>query len=212
MITIDLANLQAKPSSLELAAMRGMAIQSYANLEQSLCAIFATTLGTKIERAAIVFFKINNARSRNDMLEKLLKRHAGDAYSCFWNSVTSHLRCLDQKRNEIVHWHEAMDFTSEDGKTARIAMTLIPPNYWAASDAKIQINDLGDFLNKCDFFSRLLNMFSARALDATGNPALHNDATWQKIFHEPVIYPPPASHPLLQMPKAPEPPPQSSVA
>jgi hypothetical protein len=88
-----------------LPLSRALAIQAYATLEFSLSTIFAQWLGTSVDVAGLVFFRITNTHARNRILDDLKKKRLESNYNLFWNSLLSLIRTIDQRRNEIVHWH-----------------------------------------------------------------------------------------------------------
>jgi hypothetical protein len=68
--------------------LRGRAINEYANVEQSLCRLFGTLLGTDLQLGAIVFYRITNTHSRNQILDDLLAEKHGLTYESYWSGVT----------------------------------------------------------------------------------------------------------------------------
>ena len=84
---------------------RASAIQAYAALERSLSFLFAQWLGTPIDVAGLVFFRITSTHARNRILDDLKKKKLENQYNLFWNSLLALTRTIDQRRNEIVHWH-----------------------------------------------------------------------------------------------------------
>jgi hypothetical protein len=200
---IDLEQVFAESSQDPFWAIRGKAIQSYANLEQSLCRLFANFSGMPMDVAAIVFFKIVNAGTLHGILEKLLKKKHGATYSIFWNSYAKTIRQVTEVRNHVVHWN--VSTTIDDSGFS--GLSLIPPNIWEYgpnSPAPITTADLLEFITQCDFLTRLGNMFH---MILTPHIVAGMDAgtvqTWRDIFLQPVTYPPPGNHPLC--PKTPVP-------
>jgi hypothetical protein len=103
--------------------------------------------------AATLFYRNANARSRNEILSRLFEKRYGDAgYGPFWESAIKRVDGLDRRRNEIVHWHEAIDFF-EGGQ---IRPNLIAGNYWdrAANSRSLGIEELNAFarLRLCQWF------------------------------------------------------------
>jgi RecB family exonuclease len=90
---------------------RANAIQAYAKLEFSLSIVFSRLLGTQPDIAGLVFFRITNTYQRNGILEDLKKHRFGNEYNLFWNSIMKIIRQIDQRRNEIVHWHVVNDLS-----------------------------------------------------------------------------------------------------
>lgn len=188
---------------------RANAIQAFASLEFSLSIVFSRWLGTAPELGGLVFFRIINTHSRNRILDDLKETHFPDQYSLFWNSLLKLIRQIDQRRNEIVHWHvvNTIDLDLPHKEASRL--TLSPPTGWTSkSTASINEDDLEKFIRKCNFVARLATMFSflkTEHAEALGE-------TWLDIFQRPIVYPPPDTHPLSPNYKTPESTPQFSGA
>lgn len=181
---------------------RAKAINDYAHYETALLFLFSHFLGAAIDYAGIPFFQLNNAHARIIILDKLLKKKYGNTYNKFWDSLGGTLRELDVERNHIVHW--VTQATIKDGKVVDIG--LIAPNVldWRPGHPRIDLDRLNAFMEQCAFFSQLLAKFWS---------LLHGQKlpdAWRDIFQQPVVYPPPESHPLYKKPLEFETPPQSS--
>ena len=87
MATIQLEDAIKLAATDEFWALRGKAIQGYANLEQALAMLFAILAGTDSDTANIIFFKITNADARNKIIEKLFQKKLGDQHNLFRNSL-----------------------------------------------------------------------------------------------------------------------------
>jgi hypothetical protein len=199
---------------------RAQAINAYAAVEQSLCRLFGSLIGTNLKLAAVVFYRITNTHSRNRIIDDLLNERHGKAYEAYWNGIPNTpnrngmftiIRQLDQSRNEIVHWHMSSKFVPGTIEPSEIG--LMKPDVWPISydpdNRTISSNDLVEFIWKADFASRSLNMFFLYLQGSLGAPnPLH--ATWREIFGQPAFYPPPDTNPLSRNWKAPQTPPQSS--
>jgi hypothetical protein len=212
MVTVDLG----VPIAPDLQIARANAIQAYANMEQSLCTLFAYLLATVPEKAGVVFFRITNTNSRNNILSSLLGLMHESRFDAFWYGAQGQLgilkliRQLDQRRNEIVHWH-VVDNIDLEKQTRQ--QTLAPPNFWALAKnmgSAISITDLVEFCTKADFVQRLLIMFWVIQTQPATNLPEPERQTWLDIFARPIAYPPPDTHPLSRNYKAPQTPPQSS--
>jgi len=175
---------------------RAIAIQAYANLEVSLTLLFAKLLGIEADLAGLVLYRIASTHTRTRILRDLYSKKHGEAYSPFWKSLLSFIRTLDQRRNEIVHWHVVNNINLALNHKDASRLSLAPPTGWAMqSTASIAETELKDFVQRCDFAHRLLNMFSVVLHD----PVVTADVRerWLKIFEEPVTYPPSDTHPLF---------------
>ena len=186
--------------SRDFLIARATAISRYAILENSLASFFSSLMGTSEDIAGITFFRINNARSRIAILERLLKKKYEDKFNSYWNSLAKHLRNLDGTRNNIVHW-ATETYINTDLPTAQqvTSLKLIPPNFWdrTQNSPDITLNELYDFILKCDFFARLINIFN---WDVNGNPYApqkHIPNSNDEMYSQPISYPPPDDHPLL---------------
>jgi hypothetical protein len=203
---IDLGEASRKSAEDDFWAIRGKAIQAYANLEQSLAQLFAGLSDMKIDVAQIIFFKITSADSRNKILEKLFKKKFGDDLNLFCNSLFDQLRPMDIERNEIVHWNVINQVGLDE--TGMISLpVLMPPAFWSAdSNTRIKHKiDLLVFTARCSFYSRLINMFNLTTGLIPTVVSITDDMKrpWLDIFSQPIVYPPPATHPLF--PTGPEP-------
>jgi hypothetical protein len=205
--------LPPDPQGQLFLMMRGRAVECYALYEQSLAHLYAALMGVSLDYAAIAFFRINNARARLGIIERLIHKRHGSAYNIFWNSLRRQLHGFDERRNQIIHW-TSVEEISDKGRTS----TLAPPNVLDTFESarqsgiaapKIVLSDLMDFIVRADFYSRLLNMFflvCSGQIDrlAEGTPDARKYAdTWREICQREVIYPPPNTHPLYRKPKAP---------
>jgi hypothetical protein len=202
-----------KEQNLQLA--RATAIDQYAKLEHLLATLFANFLRTEVEMAAVVFHRIVNTRSRNAILTDLLPRRYGSTYDIFWNGLRvmgqkpipgliGLVGQIDQGRNEIVHWTDAVGEKDEH--------FLVPPTFWTKEtpSARLRVTDIIAFTAKAEFLAGLAMHFFLY-LSNISLTAEKRD-TWQKIFEQPVSYPPPSSHPLFQNYARHQIPPQSSQA
>ncbi len=187
---------------------RGRAVESYALFEQSLASLYAGLMGILPAYAGITFFRISNARSRLAILERLLEKRHGATYDIFWTSISGKLQALADERNRIVHWTSVAEIGLHGGgqQPTRLS-TLAPPNIWdrTVNTPKIVIEDLFDFILKCDYYSRLINLFWLLTSGEMERLQTHNPeviATWREIFQKQVVYPPPSTHPLYRKPVA----------
>ena len=193
---LDLGSVYPTESMItELWVHRGQSIQSYANLEQSLCTLFSTLSGIDTETAPIIFFKIVATRVRTTILENLLKHRHNGTYNTFWNSFRKLLFTLDETRNAIVHWNAVIDV---DHREESGEIVLMPPNMMNMSaDTPAKRNsDMVEFTEQCDFLARLCTMFSLFLSQPSSIP---EDAqkTWRDIFLQSLTYPPQTHHPLF---------------
>jgi hypothetical protein len=197
---IDLGEAMRKSAVDDIWAIRGKAIQAYADLEQALARLFAGLSETKLSIASIIFFRISNTDARNRIIEKLFKKKFLSQFNLFRNSMLDQLRSINIERNEIVHWnvvnHVGLD---EHGKTTSLPL-LMPPTFWV-NDGNRQtkgVPELLEFIVKCQFYSGLLNMFCVMTGLIPGEVPVDEAVrqTWLDIFSQQIVYPPPSTHPL----------------
>jgi hypothetical protein len=165
-------------------------------LEQWLCKLFAEVAGMQGKQAAIVFFKIVSKRAVNDILTKLIKLKYEGKYSTFWNSYLKQLRTVDNKRNDIVHWVVEQQVRIKSGHPHEIKVCLIPPHLWGDEPEQTSnsIEDLAEFIAKCNAFSLLCRTFLFQVAYRRTGPA----PPWRDIYQQPLVYPLPSDHPLSQ--------------
>jgi hypothetical protein len=183
-----------------LMVLRAKAIDSYANLEMTLSTLFGRLLGVKPDVAGIILFRVTNAGARNSIVEKILHHRYGKKYNLYWNSVKALLRPLDQRRNEIVHWHMATypNF-GRTGKITSASAILAPLNIWERrrSKGKLREKDLADFALKCEFVEAALWHLAVYGIGRIGKRGPRS--TWQDILRRPIDYPPAPAHPICLM-------------
>lgn len=196
-----MGHLELTPATRPILA-RSNAIDAYANLENWLCLLLARLLGVEAKVAGIIFYRIANTRSRLAVLEAILKEMHGHDYSVFWNSLVREMKKIDETRNQIVHWHihtiTIGDYIPTEPR--KIATMLVPPNIHAMGDNTPMIGEteMNAFIERAEFVGALISYFQAYLGGGIPEPIL---GSWRKIFHEPMTYPPPASHPLSQNPR-----------
>jgi hypothetical protein len=176
---------------------RGKAIDYYAQYEVSLGLVFSKLMDVPPDFAGVPFFKINNAPARIQIVDRLLHKRHGSKYNAFWNSLSGPLRDLDTYRNQVVHW--LMLTHLDTAKRPQMThITLTPPNIYDRRDGvtDLTIDDINQFAAKAKFYGQVLGMFHVFLL----NPENVKPA-WRDIFHQPVVYPPPDTHPLVQIAK-----------
>ena len=180
---------------------RALAVSAYVSVERAQAGLFAHLSGATEDKAGIIFFKITSARSRREILEKLKRKKHSQLHNLYWNSLIKFIGELDNRRNAIIHWMIKTDMNIDLPPAAQITkLSLIPPSWWIGDDdpPEIEEKDLQEFVAKCGFAERSVNVFH---WSISGHP--HVDAAWQDIFQQPLAYPPPYTHPLA--PKQPAP-------
>jgi hypothetical protein len=213
MATFDLGSI-VRDGKLQFA--RATAIEAYGNLERSLSLVFASLLGTTNEKAGTVFFRIVNARFRNDIIDDLIKKVHSTKFDAYWNGqpgqsgiprvpgLFTHIRNLDERRNQIVHWHVVNEIALDSDPPSHIEV-LAPPNFWSEANRKsrITVDGINEFIAKAVFVDRGISMFYVMTSGQLPIPAEQAEP-WLRIFQQPVPYPPPDTHLLSPNYKAPE--------
>lgn len=209
MVTSDVNEIPSNASPLY--HWRGKAIEAYASMELSLSILFSDLLQSPIQYAGIVFFRITNTSSRNTIIETLLSKRYGDTYTAFWSGVPNTpnrkglfnlIRSLDQRRNEIVHWHTVSYLNADEYNGPPSPVQLTPPTAWAfkSDQPKLGTADLIEFCQLATFVHSAISIFTI-----VSNGTLPRDAdawqTWHEILQQPCTYPPSKGHPLFQTPE-----------
>jgi hypothetical protein len=207
---LDFGEAQRRGAEDQFWAIRGHAIQAYANLEQALCRLFAMLSGMDDRTAAIIFFRITNTSARNAIIERLFRGKFQTLFNLFRNSLMADLHPIDSQRNEIVHWNVTNQIDHDSSGNMVVEVIMQPPTFITAAspDApRRNTKDLIDFITKCSFYAQLITMFHVTLDDrSTTAHNLSEDAvkTWRGIFLQPITYPPPEDHPLSPKPAAPD--------
>jgi hypothetical protein len=179
----------------EFNALRGEAIQAYAQLESSLSSMFAYLAGVSGQVAGIIFFKMVNARSRIAVLERLKRLKHADAFNLYFNSIMAEAGRLDGQRNKLIHWHRILSITAHEGGLDTSDTFLTAPNFWDFDESSetMTATDIQEFAQRCDIFGRGLNMLTHH----WSHPG-RGDGTYHDIFEQPLRYPIPEDHLLAR--------------
>ena len=179
----------------KLITIRGYAINAYAGVEAQLNNLFSWLLDTHQDVSSLIFYRVANTRSRNAMMQDLIKRKCGDTYKVYWASMFKFISKLDRKRNEIVHWH----FGALDPTAIMPALANPKSGFGLTGEPIVTMAEIDDFIRKCDFVSQSLGVFwmiQGGGLTLTADDGEH---TWRGTFLLSVVYPPPEAHPLHRM-------------
>lgn len=197
---IDLS--QPLPNQLEFYAARGKAIDAYAGVEAAMSRLLSALMETGDATAAVIFYKIANTSSRNQIIETLMQKKHRETYAHFWSGIpqTAHkrgmmhlIRDLDDLRNKLVHWHSVANIT-DDGVTH----ALTKPTFWTEDKEPlfVTVDEIMAFSIKADWVTRVLNSFVIFSTNETVFPEPLR-TTWRGIFQQPCIYPPQDNHPIV---------------
>ncbi len=186
---------------------RAEALENYVLVEQSICDTFIKLSGATNEAGSLIFFKLNNARTRVQILEKLLKPKFYPEYKLFWRSALAAVRQLDETRNQVVHWQTTCKSRIKGGTLDLTAAPedawLNPPTHWWGhrNDTKLTANEIFLFVSRCQFVSRHINLFNMifggkSHIESFGETF----EAWRKRFLQSIPDPPPKDHPLWTPP------------
>jgi hypothetical protein len=193
-------------AAIDLKIARADAIHRYSAVENTLCTLFTRMLGTTDELGGLVFYRIIAARSRNEIIEDLIKKRIDPKYTPYWFGIPGSsgvpkqtglmalIRQLDTMRNFIVHWAVAVNVGA-----GAPTESLIPPNFWNIRNDRrsLTVADLADFSARALFVSKSIMAFQMQVFP----PLAKKDempSPWPEIFQQPCTYPPLSTHPLFQ--------------
>jgi hypothetical protein len=128
----------------------GEAIEAYSNVESALASLLESILDTDFQKAHILFFAVQSARSRNEMLQRLLELQFQTDIKKYWASCASFISTLADFRNAIVHWHPFYTvYVNQKLGTMKMAPSLGHPVMIGSKFKSLQIGDFDPFLKDC---------------------------------------------------------------
>ena len=186
---VDLGEVWRHTSHGDMLVARGVAINQYAQLEQSLASLFSTLLQSDYAASSLIFYRIVNTRSRLEIMKGLQKLRYGEEYGIFLSSIWKHVVGLDNERNQIIHWHNVTAISSQDN----VPVELRPPAFFSTkSDARMTVLELQQFASRCDYVSRGINCF----ILARQYPYVADDV--KGMVEVALTWPPPDGHFLMR--------------
>src|SRR5438034_4948043 len=152
----------------EIHTAVGQAVDAYAGVEGAQAQMMEALLKLSPREASIIFYSVQNVRSRHEMIQELLKLRHKDKYKKFWSACWKFLRKLAIFRNALVHWHpilvvyldESGQNTDDDHDHA-----LGPPMGGDFEDVKA--SDIPPFLKDCHYIEQEIH---ALRRDLLGEP------------------------------------------
>jgi hypothetical protein len=188
---------------------RALAINDYARYEVALLFLYSHLMKTPIDYAGVAFYKLNNARARLEILERLLRKRYENKHAKFWESLGGRFGRLDSDRNHVVHWVVVPTINLQRPSDGVVDIRLLPPNVMDFSPNDPNIPNFTTekfkvFSNSCDSYITILNLFCKALKEPETHTALLD------ICQQPVPDPIPDAHPLSQNYKAPGTQPQPS--
>jgi hypothetical protein len=193
------------PEHKEIHSAIGQALDAYASVEGSQVMVLEAILKVSSSEAAIIFFSVQNTRSRCDMFDELLKVKHQSNYTKFWSKCQAFLLKLASYRNAVVHWHPVVAlYQDSSGKVVDHAHELSDP--WGGGYYHdIRSGDIPAFVEDCRYIEQELH---ALKRDLSGEPV---ELASPNRFVQPVIRENLAALRRPQMPKAPQAPRPPSV-
>lgn len=172
----------------QLLLARARAIDAYAGVEHALSNLFSALIDVDQDIGTLVFYRVVNTRSRNEMMQDLITRVHGATYKRYWDSMFRFITKLDTQRNRIVHWHVA----------GIQEPALSHPKHFFFEDGgipEVRLAEIHDFIERAIFVRKSVSVFWLMDTYAIKNPDGSLRA-WLEIFLRPLTYPIPADHPL----------------
>ena len=176
----------------------GEAVEAYTAVEAAQSQLLAIILGVNDDKAAIIFFAVQNVRLQQRMFEGLLLEKYGQTHQKYWASYASYIFKLAEFRNAIVHWHH-ITIQNATGPSEAGMRRPTPKGRGYA----VTVSQLRTFIQDC-VRARLETDEFATFLRDGGGPTLHDR------FLRPIVYRNQAVLPPLPMPKAQQSQPRSS--
>ena len=135
-----------EPSSFHQAV--GRAIDAYSRVEADEAFLLKAILKTDTRTAYLICFAVQNARSRVELLESLLRYKFADKFKIYWGSCSKFIGTLAKFRNAIAHWHPYMQVYSNANDEFRYVQSIAPP---VPNNLRhIEEKDIPPFVNDCE--------------------------------------------------------------
>lgn len=191
------------PDRDEFLRTVGEAVEAYARVEASLARLLSTILEIDAWEAEVVFYTIQNVKSRNEMFRNLMANKFNARYDAYWKSAANYLNILSAFRNALVHWHPQPNAVV--GGISYIESAIRNP--MPGKTVKLNRKSIAPFLDDCSYIrgeiDHLAGAIRAAYSGKTDEASLEKFSQTLTRRNQSVLEPPP-------MRKAPEPPPASS--
>jgi hypothetical protein len=186
------------PYTNQLHQTVGKAIASYARVERMLTLLLGALLNIDTNQAHVVFFAIQNTRSRNEMFEALLTMHFKGAVKKYWDSCGAYLLALATFRNAIAHWHpyENTHLADPAKREATLQHPVPESNY-----KSIGVDEIAPFLADCRYIQGELTMLVEAVRKSA--PSTLPEKFQQPIAHRNQALLQPRRKPKAQQPQRP---------
>jgi len=153
----------------------GNAVQSYAEVEVSQARLLRCILGVDSMQAAIIFFTIQNVRSRNELFSALLEHKHNNVHKKFWKSCCSFLDKPAVFRDAVVHWHPLtkvyVNRSGDPAKVPRDAEAAIRNPKPGRSSTTLTLSEFQPFMVDCTYIRAEMDQFAGFLRDPDGADA-----------------------------------------
>lgn len=134
----------------------GASVHNYSHVESAQVDILEALLTIKTVPASILLHSVQNARSRNAMIQGLLRHYHADKFKTFWTGCSEFLSALALYRNAIVHWHPHINiYVAKKGGVTRSANAIGNPMYGRGSKS-LELEDFAPFDADCGYIREIL--------------------------------------------------------
>lgn len=149
---------------------RGVAVDAYAQLQAELAQLLKQITNMQAEDSKIVYYGIGNSGDRLAILDSLKRNKHPDSYNVFWKSLVAEISILDRDFAELTRWYPA--------------------------DALPRRSRVTGFANHCYAVEIVARLFR-RTISA--KLSSKSSELWTEVLNTPLVYPPPATHPLARL-------------
>ncbi|MEN3238963.1 hypothetical protein PUR29_36620 [Methylobacterium ajmalii] len=131
----------------------GEAFEYYSRFEGYHSRILSSILNIDDDQGTLIFFTVQNVKSRNELILSLLEMKYGIKYRDFWRSVATFIENLAAFRNVLAHGHRIV--LGESG-----LHHPMPGKYSTILGSQIKY-----FLEDCELMNHVLSVFRGRIVE-----------------------------------------------
>lgn len=157
----------------------GESIEAYASVEAKQSFLLGTILNVDYRRAGVIFFAVQNARSRGEMVEELLDQGFDGRLKKYWISCNRFLLKLARFRNALAHWQPYVNLYEDSNGKGHYEPALGPPK--PGELKPLEASDLPAFVDDCEYIGSEIQKLDA--MIKSGPQA------WPEKFQPPTIRP-----------------------
>jgi hypothetical protein len=137
----------------------GESIEAYATVETKQAFLLATILNIDWRKACVVFFAVQNVRSRGEMVEELLGQGFDERLQKYWTSCNKFLQKLAQFRNALAHWQPYSNLYEGPNGERHLEPALGPPTL--KNLKPLEAADLPAFVEDCEYIGGEIHKLDA---------------------------------------------------